>query len=393
MINKKNILFLGASLWMLSACNEPGTVVLEGSLDGIQADSIYIYQVNNEHYNSVELVKSIAVVDGKFTYPADSVQTGLYCLSLQNIERGEYLQQYANLFLEPKSMQLVLGKDKYDQLSLHATGSVLQDQYEALQKAKYIAGNRSVLDSLDHMFYAAREKGDREEMERIREVSSPYYESGSEATGKMIGGEIDKNKGSFFGLYLYYTYRFQNHTFNTKEEIDEARNFIESFDEISRQSKIYAKMQEGLNKFAQCATGSVAPAITGIDLKGNSVSLSDFKGKYVLVDFWFAGCHWCRLETPYLLKTYNAFKDNGFTIYGVSTDRREEDWKKAIEEDKSYWDQVLLRKDDVKKVLESYCIVGFPHIILVDPEGKIVAKELRGDEIYHTVEKFVNGVK
>ena len=180
---------------------------------------------------------------------------------------------------------------------------------EALQEAKYVAGNRMVLDSLDHMFYEAREKGDREEMERIREVSSPYYESASEQTRKLINGEIAKNKGSYFGLYLYYTYRFQNHTFNTVEEIDEARNFIGSFDEASRRSGIYVKMQEGLDKFARCATGSVAPAITGIDLKGNSVSLNDFKGKYVLVDFWFAGCSWCRKETPYLLKTYNAFKD------------------------------------------------------------------------------------
>ena len=95
-------------------------------------------------------------------------------------------------------MQLTLGKDKYDQLSLHATGSALQEQYEALLEAKYIAGNRTVLDSLDHMFYAAREKGDREEMERIREVSSPYYESASEQTRKLINGEIAKNKGSYF---------------------------------------------------------------------------------------------------------------------------------------------------------------------------------------------------
>lgn len=392
MICKKYIL-LGTSLCMLNACNEPKSAILEGSLDGIQTDSIYLYQVNNEHYGSVELVKVIAVVDGKFIYPADSVQTGLYCFSLQNMERGEYLQQYANLFLEPKSMQLTFSKDKYDQLSLHATGSALQEQYEALQKAKDIAGNRAVLDSLDHMFYAAREKGDREEMERIREVSRPYYESASEQTGKLIDKEINKNKGSYFGLYLYYTYRFQNHTFNTVEEINEARNLIGSFDEASKQSNMYAKIQQGLDRFAQCATGSVAPAITGIDLKGNSVSLSDFKGKYVLVDFWFAGCNWCRKETPYLLKTYNAFKDKGFTIYGVSTDRREEEWRKAIEEDKSYWNQVLLQKEDVRKVLDNYCIVGFPHIILVDPEGKIVAKELRGDDLYNTVEKFVGGIK
>lgn len=392
MIDKKYLL-LGVSLCMLNACNEPKSVTLEGSLDGIQTDSIYLYQVNNEHYGNVKLIESIAVTDGKFVYPADSIETGLYCFSLQNMERGEYLQQYANLFLEPKSMKLTLGKDKYEHLSLHATGSALQEQYEALQKAKYVAGNRAVLDSLDNMFYEAREKGDQKEMERIREVSMPYYDSASEQTRKLISEEIDKNKGSYFGLYLYYTYRFQNHTFNTVEEIDEVRNFIGGFDETSKQSSMYAKMQEGLDKLAQCAVGSAAPAITGIDLEGNTVSLSDFKGKYVLVDFWFAGCHWCRLETPYLLKTYNAFKDKGFTIYGVSTDRREEDWKKAIEEDKSYWNQVLLQKDDVKKVLETYCIVGFPHIILVDPEGKIVAKELRGDDLYNTVEKFVNGAE
>lgn len=393
MISKKNVFFLGASLYMLSACNAPKAIVLEGSLDGIQADSIYLYQVNNEHYGNLELVEPIVVIDGKFTYPVDSVQTGFYCFSLQNTGRGEYLQQYANLFLEPKPMKLIIGKDKYDQLSLHATGSVLQDQYEALQKAKYIAGNRAVLDSLDRMFYVAREKEDREEMERVREVSMPYIESATEKIGKMIDEEIDKNKGSYFGLYLYYTYRFQNKSFNTKEEIDKARSFIAGFDEVSKQSTMYAKMQEGLNKFAQCATGSVAPAITGIDLKGNSVSLSDFKGKYVLIDFWFAGCHWCRLETPYLLKTYNAFKNKGFTIYGVSTDRSAEEWKKAIEEDKSYWNQVLLQKDDAEKILESYCIVGFPHIILVNPEGKIVAKELRGDDLYNTVKKIVDGVK
>lgn len=158
MIYKKYLL-LGVSLCMLNACNESKSVSLEGSLDGIQADSIYLYQVDNEHYGSVKLIKSIAVTDGRFAYPTDSIQAGLYCFSLQNMERGEYLQQYANLFLEPKSMQLTLGKDKYDQQSLHATGSALQEQYEALQEAKYVAGNRMVLDSLNHMFYEAREKG------------------------------------------------------------------------------------------------------------------------------------------------------------------------------------------------------------------------------------------
>lgn len=388
----KNILsIIASSLLLLGACGEQAATV-EGNLDGIQADSIYLYRVINEHYGSVEPVKSVAVTNGQFTFPADSLATGLYCFSLQSMARGEYIQQSVNAMLEPKSMHLTIGKDAYDQLTLHATGSDLQDRYEALQKQKYVAGNRAVLDSLDHLFYAAREKGDRQEMERIREVSTPYYDSGSEQTSKLVSEEIEKNRGTFFGLYLYYTYRFQNHTFDTKEEIDEARAFIGSFDEASRRSDLYGKMQAGLDKFALCATGSMAPSITGIGLKGDTLSLGNLRGKYVLVDFWFAGCHWCRLENPYLQKTYRDFRDKNFTILGVSTDRREEDWRKAIEEDKSDWNQILLPREEVQKVMDAYCIVGFPHIILVNPEGVIVAKELRGDDLYHTVERFVNGV-
>ena len=83
MIDKKYLL-LGVSLCMLNACNEPKSVTLEGSLDGIQTDSIYLYQVNNEHYGNVKLIESIAVTDGKFVYPADSIETGLYCFSLHS---------------------------------------------------------------------------------------------------------------------------------------------------------------------------------------------------------------------------------------------------------------------------------------------------------------------
>lgn len=379
------------TLSFLCSCGEKSPV-LEITLDGIQADSVFLHKVRNEHYSYMIPFKTIAVVDGKFTYPLDSIETALYSLSLQNMESAA-VKQYANLFLEPKSMKVTISKGKYDQLNLDATGSELQDKYEAFQKAKYETGNRVILDSLDNLFYAAREKGDREEMERIREISMPYYNEGSDNTGKLINEEIEKNKGTFFGLYLFYTYRFQNHTFGTMDEINEVRSLINESDDEARQSNYYTKISDGLDKFAHCATGSQAPSISGTDLNGNTLTLKDFKGKYVLVDFWFAGCHWCRLETPYLLKTYNAFKDKGFTIFGVSTDRREEDWRKAIEEDKSYWNQILLNKEDAKSILDEYCIVGFPHIILVDPEGKIVAKELRGDDIYETVDKLINKSK
>ena len=131
MIYKKYLL-LGVSLCMLNACNESKSVSLEGSLDGIQADSIYLYQVDNEHYGSVKLIKSIAVTDGRFAYPTDSIQVGLYCFSLQNMERGEYLQQYANLFLEPKSMHVQC--NLFDCLGCTVVSAVLHCLYAIFQQ-------------------------------------------------------------------------------------------------------------------------------------------------------------------------------------------------------------------------------------------------------------------
>lgn len=110
----------------------------------------------------------------------------------------------------------------------------------------------------------------------------------------------------------------------------------------------------------------------------------------MLVDFWSSGCHWCRLETPNLQKAYQTFKNKGFTILGISSDFRKQDWLEAIEEDNSRWNQLLLPRESIREVMETYCIVGIPHIILVNPKGVIIAKELRGETIFDTVKEAVN---
>ncbi len=133
----------------------------------------------------------------------------------------------------------------------------------------------------------------------------------------------------------------------------------------------------------------MAPAIVGEDKMGKPVSLANFKGKYVLVDFWSSSCTWCRKETPVLLKTYKAFKDKNFTILGVSTDFKRTEWLKAIKDDGAIWDHLLLKGNDRKKIMDDYSIVGIPQILLVAPDGTIIAKNLRGNRIFETVKKAV----
>jgi peroxiredoxin len=246
-----------------------------------------------------------------------------------------------------------------------------------------------VLDSLDYLFYQAREKNNRAEMERIKKTSGPYYDDSRKKFSQLLEQEKERTKGTYFGLYLYYSYSFQNNTISSKDEIQNVRKYINSFDSESKSSRYYNLIEETLCRFEKCATGAPAPLFSGLTTKGKITSLKQFRGKYVLIDFWSSGCHWCRLETPNLLKTYNAFKNKKFTILGVSSDYKEQEWKKAIAEDKSFWDQILLPKKDIRSVMDKYCIVGIPHIILIDPQVIIIAKELRGDDIYNTVAKYI----
>ncbi|WP_129713888.1 TlpA disulfide reductase family protein [Pedobacter sp. SYP-B3415] len=202
----------------------------------------------------------------------------------------------------------------------------------------------------------------------------PEYRSIEAAMHAAVLKFANDNKASLAGFYAA----------NTLSPIEYESELIKFSDAIKGKfagNAAVEKFNKQMDGLKTVSVGQPAPAFTLPSIDNKPVSLSDFKGKYVLIDFWASWCQPCRQENPNIVRMYNKFKGNNFTILGISLDTDAAAWKQAIAADDLTWTHAGELKDFNGPTVEKYRVQAIPTSYLVDPSGKIIAKNLRAEAL------------
>lgn len=327
---------------------------ISGNITGLADGEVKVTTTQGQEQNIVATGMS---KEGVFTVTGAIPEPGLYFLALPG-EQPQYI------FLENKEVRISGHKTDIKNIKIEGSSSHV-DFLEFNRTFNPLIGQLNV--------YAADIQ--RAPNEKRREELTQQYDSIVQRVGEEVSKFISAKKSSYVSPFLLWV----TAQLNPDPSVMEAR--LNMLDEEIRNSQIAKSLAEYISFNKVGSVGTDAIDFTQNDVDGNPVTLSSFKGKYVFLDFWASWCKPCRIENPNVVRVYHKFKDKNFTILGVSLDDKKEAWVKAINTDKLTWHHVSDLQSWNNSVAQMYHIQSIPGNFLIDPNGKIIARDLRGEDL------------